>query len=79
MIKTRFHNMSLHELIDTQWDVNLLGASIVVAYGVELIDTQWDVNALGYLNWFFPVKELIDTQWDVNANKSKRHMYISLN
>ena len=40
---------ALYELIDTWWDVNVLGAGIVVAFGIELIDTWWDVNDIELL------------------------------
>ena len=33
------------ELIDTQWDVNVIGCGLDRLNWNELIDTQWDVNA----------------------------------
>ena len=34
----------LLELIDTQWDVNVLPKTYAKLFEEELIDTQWDVN-----------------------------------
>ena len=39
-------SFATYELIDTQWDVNLLKATIRNSTNDELIDTQWDVNLL---------------------------------
>ena len=37
---------TLMELIDTQWDVNVIEYNKGFLNAKELIDTQWDVNAL---------------------------------
>ena len=54
------------ELIDTLWNVNMIGTLSPDMGHTELIDTLWNVNGLrrcrGYLIQF----ELIDTLWNVN-------------
>ena len=54
------------ELIDTQWDVNILKIKTVFKNIFELIDTQWDVNDHTKYSVLSVISELIDTQWDVN-------------
>ena len=56
----------IFELIDTQWDVNVIGCGLDRLNWNELIDTQWDVNYENLDNMNKAVEELIDTQWDVN-------------
>ena len=59
------------ELIDTQWDVNVVAVQQDLALLTELIDTQWDVNTKEYLDKVQEDLELIDTQWDVNKDDSE--------
>ena len=54
------------ELIDTQWDVNLVVDVSFSVPALELIDTQWDVNVNDLPDLNDVTLELIDTQWDVN-------------
>ena len=60
---------ALEELIDTQWDVNLITSSKACSDKTELIDTQWDVNLYDVVDVSDSPVELIDTQWDVNYIK----------
>ena len=39
-------NITMRELIDTQWNVNLTGEQALLLDNVELIDTQWNVNEI---------------------------------
>ena len=38
------------ELIDTCWDVNRIGAHVLIQTRAELIDTCWDVNVVAAFN-----------------------------
>ena len=62
---------TLMELIDTQWDVNVIEYNKGFLNAKELIDTQWDVNYTIKAIKTALIKELIDTQWDVNYCQSK--------
>ena len=40
-----------NELIDTLWNVNLLGTEMIIPSSNELIDTLWNVNVTVSLNF----------------------------
>ena len=54
MFAYRDHIMSLIDLIDTQWNVNINDPMSLVYVDGDLIDTQWNVNSsidVDYMEW----------------------------
>ena len=58
------------ELIDTLWNVNMIGTLSPDMGHTELIDTLWNVNVIN--SWLLKWKsnELIDTLWNVNKEET---------
>ena len=64
-----FFQFLLCELIETLWNVNILGANPEASWVIELIETLWNVNILGANPEASWVIELIETLWNVNAHR----------
>ena len=58
--------MSGFELIDTLWNVNQTGTTVLLQQERELIDTLWNVNLTSKQAEYLQGCELIDTLWNVN-------------
>ena len=59
------------ELIETLWNVNLVGVPDKSTTLSELIETLWNVNMTYTGRWFETDEELIETLWNVNKHHTQ--------
>ena len=55
------------ELIETLWNVNQTGTTVLLQQEWELIETLWNVNSERQVVIRSPQQELIETLWNVNT------------
>ena len=56
-------------LIETYWNVNILGGKARMSFGDVLIETYWNVNLYKALESVSQRLVLIETYWNVNTFK----------